>query len=65
MLNTQVGQPYSAVNLNEDRDLVQTYYLSRGYDNAEVEPLPAKRPAITRCGRCHHEDRAGQAVLRA
>ncbi len=35
-LNSLVGQPYSAVNLNQDRDLVQTYYLSKGYDNAQV-----------------------------
>jgi outer membrane protein assembly factor BamA len=35
-LNTLVGQPYSAVNINKDRDLVQTYYLSKGYDNAQV-----------------------------
>ncbi len=36
LLNTQVGQPYSAININQDRDLVQTYYFSKGYDNAEV-----------------------------
>jgi outer membrane protein insertion porin family len=35
-LNTQVGQPYSAININQDRDLVQTYYFSKGYDNAQV-----------------------------
>jgi outer membrane protein insertion porin family len=35
-LNTVVGQPYSAININQDRDLVQTYYLSKGYDNAQV-----------------------------
>ncbi len=35
-LNTQVGQPYSAINVNQDRDLVQTYYFSKGYDNAQV-----------------------------
>jgi outer membrane protein insertion porin family len=35
-LNAQVGQPYSAININQDRDLVQTYYLSKGYDNAQV-----------------------------
>jgi outer membrane protein insertion porin family len=36
LLNAQVGQPYSAVNINQDRDLVQTYYYSKGYDNAQV-----------------------------
>ena len=42
-LNAQVGQPYSAVNINEDRDLVQTYYLSKGYDNAQVSLFQQKR----------------------
>ena len=36
VLNTVVGQPYSAVNINQDRDLIQTYYFSKGYDNAQV-----------------------------
>ncbi|MGB8535285.1 MAG: POTRA domain-containing protein [Acidobacteriaceae bacterium] len=36
LLNTQAGQPYSAININQDRDLVQTYYFSKGYDNAQV-----------------------------
>jgi outer membrane protein insertion porin family len=35
-LNTQVGQPYSAVNINQDRNLIQTYFYSKGYDNAQV-----------------------------
>jgi outer membrane protein insertion porin family len=35
-LNTRVGQPYSAVSVNEDRNLIQTYYSSKGYDNALV-----------------------------
>ena len=35
-LNAQVGQPYSAININQDRDLVQTYYLSKGFDSAQV-----------------------------
>ncbi len=36
-LNTQPGQPYSTVNISQDRDLVRTYYLDRGYDNVQVE----------------------------
>jgi outer membrane protein insertion porin family len=36
VLNTRVGQPYSAVSVNEDRNLIQTYYSSKGYDNALV-----------------------------
>ena len=36
-LNTQPGQPYSAININQDRDLVRTYYLSHGYDNVEID----------------------------
>jgi outer membrane protein assembly factor BamA len=43
-LNTQVGQPYSAVNINQDRNLVQTYYLSKGYDNAQVSLFQQTEP---------------------
>ena len=43
-LNVQVGQPYSAVNINQDRDLVQTYYLSKGYDNAQVSLFQQGEP---------------------
>jgi len=43
-LNTQVGQPYSAVNVNLDRDLIQTYYLSKGYDNAQVSLFQQNDP---------------------
>lgn len=35
-LNTQTGQPYSASNLDGDRDTVLTYFLSQGYGSAEV-----------------------------
>jgi outer membrane protein insertion porin family len=35
-LNTQVGQPYSSLNLTQDRDAALTYYLSHGYDNVEI-----------------------------
>jgi outer membrane protein insertion porin family len=43
-LNTQVGQPYSAININQDRDLIQTYYLSKGYDNAQVSLFQQNDP---------------------
>ncbi len=43
-LNTQVGQPYSAININQDRDLVQTYYFSKGYDNAQVSLFQQTEP---------------------
>jgi outer membrane protein insertion porin family len=43
-LNAQVGQPYSVVNINQDRDLVQTYYLSKGYDNAQVSLFQQDEP---------------------
>jgi outer membrane protein insertion porin family len=43
-LNTQVGQPYSAVNINDDRNLVQTYLLSKGYDNALVNVFQQAEP---------------------
>lgn len=35
-LNTEVGQPYSSLNVIGDRDLIQSYYLSHGYQNAQV-----------------------------
>ena len=43
-LNTQVGQPYSAVNINQDRNLVQTYFYSKGYDNALVNLFQQPEP---------------------
>ena len=43
-LNAQVGQPYSALNINQDRDLVLTYYLSKGYDNAQVNLFQQPEP---------------------
>jgi outer membrane protein assembly factor BamA len=35
-LNTEVGQPYSSLNVTGDRDLILGYYLSHGYQNAQV-----------------------------
>jgi outer membrane protein insertion porin family len=43
-LNAEVGQPYSALNINQDRDLVLTYYLSKGYDNAQVNLFQQAEP---------------------
>ncbi len=43
-LNTQVRQPYSAVNINQDRNLVQTYFFSKGYDNALVNVFQQAEP---------------------
>jgi outer membrane protein assembly factor BamA len=37
MLNTVPGQPLSAENLAGDRDTLLTYYLSRGFDHAQVD----------------------------
>ena len=36
-LSTQVGQPYSVVNINRDRDTVLTYFTSHGYDNVQID----------------------------
>ena len=47
LLNTQVGQPYSAVNINQDRDLIQTYFFSKGYDNAQVNLFQEADPTDT------------------
>jgi outer membrane protein insertion porin family len=43
-LNTLVGQPYSALNINQDRNLVQTYFYSKGYDNAQVNLFQQTEP---------------------
>lgn len=36
MLSTVSGQPYSAANIVSDRDAILSYYLSRGFDHAQV-----------------------------
>lgn len=36
LLNTQSGQPYSSLNVTQDRDAILTYYLSHGFSNATV-----------------------------
>lgn len=36
LLNTQSGQPYSSLNVTGDRDEILTYYLSHGFDHAQV-----------------------------
>jgi outer membrane protein insertion porin family len=49
LLNTQVGQPYSSINITGDRDVVLGYYLSRGYQNVQVNVVQGtdpKNPAL-------------------
>jgi outer membrane protein assembly factor BamA len=36
LLNTQIGQPYSAANVYGDRDAIQGYYLDHGYGQAQI-----------------------------
>jgi outer membrane protein assembly factor BamA len=43
-LNTEVGQPYSSLNVTGDRDLIQGYYLSHGYQNAQVSVVQQNDP---------------------
>ncbi len=43
-LNTEVGQPYSSLNVTGDRDLIQGYYLSHGYQSAQVNVLQKNDP---------------------
>jgi outer membrane protein insertion porin family len=43
-LNTLVGQPYSAININQDRNLGQTYFYSKGYDNAQINVFQQPGP---------------------
>ena len=44
-LNTEVGQPYSSLNVTGDRDTIQSYYLSHGYQNAQVTVTQKSEPA--------------------
>src|SRR5271155_855202 len=44
LLNTQSGQPYSSLNVAQDRDSIFTYYLSHGFDKAEVNLLQQPSP---------------------
>jgi outer membrane protein assembly factor BamA len=43
-LNTEVGQPYSSLNVTGDRDVIQSYYVSHGYQNAQVNVLQQNDP---------------------
>ena len=45
LLNTSAGQPVSPENLVGDRDTLLTYYLSRGFDQAQVELAETPDPA--------------------
>ena len=36
MLNTETGQPFSLITLSGDRDVMQSYFLSQGFEQAKV-----------------------------
>ena len=36
MLNTQTGQPFSLITLSGDRDVIQSYFLSQGFEQSKV-----------------------------
>jgi outer membrane protein insertion porin family len=44
LLNTQSGQPYSSLNVTQDRDSILTYYLSHGFNNAQINLLQRPSP---------------------
>ena len=44
LLNTQSGQPYSSLNVTQDRDSIFTYYLSHGFDKAQVNLTQQSSP---------------------
>jgi outer membrane protein insertion porin family len=44
MLNTAAGQPLSPESLAGDRDTLLTYYLSRGFDQAQLDVTQAAQP---------------------
>lgn len=40
MLSAEPGQPFSLITLSQDRDAVLSYYVSHGFDHAQVEVNP-------------------------
>lgn len=44
MMNTSSGQPLSPANLAGDRDTLTTYYLSRGFDQVQIEVAQTPQP---------------------
>jgi len=44
LLNTQSGQPYSSLNITQDRDSILTFYLSHGFHRAEVSLVQTPSP---------------------
>jgi outer membrane protein insertion porin family len=44
LLNTEMGQPYSSVNVIGDRDVIQSFYLSRGFQNIQVKVVQHTDP---------------------
>ena len=53
LLNSQQGQPFSLISLTGDRDNVQSYFLSQGFEQAKVtvtqvtDPSDADRTNVT------------------
>jgi outer membrane protein insertion porin family len=45
LMNTAPGQLFSPLNLAGDRDTLLTYYLSHGFDQAQIEVEQKPRPA--------------------
>ena len=43
-LNTQPGQPFSDVNIAQDRDLLLNYYFDRGFPNATLDVTATPAP---------------------
>lgn len=44
MLSAEPGQPFSLITLSQDRDSVLSYYVSHGFDHAQVEVNPVVDP---------------------
>ncbi len=66
MMNTAVGQPLSPEGLAGDRDALVTYYLSRGFDQVQVEvtqsEFSAPAPVVENAGPAKGEgDTAGES----
>ncbi len=44
LVSAETGQPFSLITLANDRDAVLSYYISHGYDHAQVEVNPKVDP---------------------
>ena len=44
LLTAEPGQPFSLITLSQDRDAILSYYITQGFDHAQVEVNPKVNP---------------------